>query len=176
MKKIKKSQIKFGETIGIIIIVYFILMAGLIFYNNYNNKALKELRDKQAIDFSYNSYQYLNNLNLIHSSVSGVISVDYSYYGLKTLSNFSKTKEGNDYLFQTLKFSTIKIYLYKLNKSSLLYNFNKSFENFTIYNRTPPNGKNILFVNKFRTLITIDDQVNKEKYLGKMELTNYITS
>lgn len=176
----KKAQIKFGETIGVILVVYIIIMTGMIWYNNINNKNLQEIRDNDLRERAFEKYYYLNNLDLIHISQRGYIDEEFDIIGLRTLENYSNTENGREHLRKQLGESTIivKVYNYSTELNDTNYN-----ELLVLYNNTPKEFdtvgnrlRKITSEDNFRTLIPIIDPTSEIKTkLGYLQITNYIT-
>lgn len=146
----KKAQIKFGETFGVIIIVYLIIMVGMIWYNNINIKTINEMNQNNQKDMAFEKYYYITNSQFLHISQQGDVDQEFDLTSLKIFANYSKTPQGEEYIRKQLGESTITIEL--LNK-----NLN-SKQNLTIYNKTPAKTTN---KEQFKTLIPVIDPINK---------------
>ena len=161
----KKAQIKFGESIGVIIIVYFVIFTGLIWYNNINTKNLNELYEKDQKNRAFEKYYFLINSNLIHVSQRGYVDKEFDIYSLKALEEFNKNPKNKDYLDSYLGNSKVEITIYEKelqNPQTLI-----------IYDNSPTNTNLRINSEIFRTLIPIKDTVNGPVYLGILELTKY---
>lgn len=167
----KKAQIKFGETIGVIIIVYMILMVGLIWYNNYNTKSLNELRENDLKDRAFEKFNYIKNLNLIHLSEQGIIDTKFDKASLMAMANMSQNKTGKEYFSRQLGEATIIVEIY--NSSNL--NLTNYEEVILLYNSTPNANKTIINQETYKTLLPVFDPEDKSVKIGYMKLTNYIT-
>jgi hypothetical protein len=86
----KKSQVKFGETIGIIIIVYIIVVLGFVWYNNTNTKSINEMFENDQRDRAFERYHFVMNLDLLHKSQRGFVDSEFDLNSLRAFSNFSK--------------------------------------------------------------------------------------
>ena len=184
LKLSNKAQIKFGETIGVIIIVYIVIMSGLIWYNKINTGDLNDIKNKDNLEKSFEKYYYLNNLNLIHVSQRGYIDEEFDLISLITLSNFSKTKQGKEYLRKQLgnALITLKIYNFSMDNQINSTNYEQLI---ILYNNTPIIKNNlgnkiskIISTDNYRTLIPIIDQryTKKRKIktkMGYLQITNY---
>lgn len=168
---VKKAQIKFGETIGIIIIVYLIIMVGLIWYNNYNTKSLNELRINDLNDRAFEKFNYLNKLTLIHLTQEGIVNYQFDKNSLAIMAIMSKTKEGKEYFSKQLGESTIIIEIFNSSNTNLLY----FEERIILYNNTPNKEKNIINQQIYKSLIPVYDSKDKSIKIGYMQLINYIT-
>ena len=170
----KKSQIKFGESIGIIFIVYIILMVGLIWYNGINNKDLKDLQENDKRDRAFEKYEYIVNLDLLHKSQRGSVDEEFNSISLKVFLNFSETEIGKKYLEKRLGESTIIIHVYNQSSFNNINETNMQ-ETIVLYNKTPANRKEIIKKDNFRTLIPIQDPITKQNNVGLLILTDYLT-
>jgi len=169
----KRSQIKFGETIGVIIIVYIILMIGLVWYNNINAKDLEEMRLNDLNDRAFEKYYYLVNLDLIHVSKRGNVDEEFNLESIRILSNYSKTKAGNLFLKNQLSDSLVEIKVFNFSSNNN-YDLSTPVENITLFNSTPAD-KEIISVDKFRTLIPIRDDIERRNKIGILVISNFIT-
>ena len=163
--KYKKSQIKFGESIGVIIIVYIIIMVGLIWYNNINSKDLNELHKKDLNARAFERYQFIVNLNLIHTSQKGNIDEDFDLISLKTMHNFTNTKYGKLFFSNQLGYSLIEVDIYNNSVFDNIQTDNYQ-EKIILYNNTPNRNSQIHSVQTYRTLIPIRDNINKINLIG----------
>ena len=162
----KKAQVKFGETIGIIIIVYIVVVVGFLWYNNVNTKNITEIYEKDQKNRAFEKYHYIINLHLIKSSQRGDIDEDFDKNSILTMGNYSKTKEGREFLRKSLGTSFVNI--------QLLDDSFSPYENITLYNNTPDLEKKRYEIETFRTLIPVNDEINSRTEIGILELINYI--
>jgi phosphotransferase system glucose/maltose/N-acetylglucosamine-specific IIC component len=165
----KKSQVKFGETFAIIILVYIILMGGLLFYNNYNENSLFEIKNKYQNELAFEKYNFIKNLNLIHVTNKGVIEDEFSLLNLLIFYNFSKTDEGKKFLEPSLENAIFSMKIYQFNETTLKYNFDKETLNFTFYNKTPKN-KEKYNIKNFKTISIVYNEFNKTKEIAILNL------
>jgi hypothetical protein len=163
----KKGQVKFGETFGIIFIVYIIVIIGIIWYNNINTSAIQELSDDSQRDRAFEKYHFIMNSNLLHKSQLGDVDEDFDLYSLKSFRNYSKGN-GTEAVRSQLGESTILVELYdkelaKLPESPIL-----------LYNNTiKPKDGTKKKIETFRSLIPIQDTINKETYIGILVVKTY---
>lgn len=167
----KNAQIKFGETIGVIIIVYMILMVGLIWYNNYNSKDLAEIREKDLQDRAFEKFDYLNKLSLIHVSQRGIIDNEFDLFSLIAFSNVTQNKTQREFYSKQLGEATIIIKIYNSSNTNLSRNETQIL----LYNLTPNENKNIIKQENYISLIPVYDAKDNTVKLGLLKLTNYIT-
>lgn len=155
-----KGQIKFGETFGIIIIVYIILMVGLIWYNNVNSNNLKEMNDENKMDMAFEKYHYIVNSNLLHLSEQGDIDEEFDITSLRVFEGYSKNDVSKEIVRKQLGYSLVQVELLDMGYNPI--------ENITIYNNTLKDYSNI---ENFRTLIPISD--NKKVHVGILTVSVY---
>ena len=181
----KTGQIKFGETIGVIIIIYFIVTFGLIWYNSINTDSIKELSDKDKQNRAFEKYYFIVNSNLVHISQRGYIDKEFDLYSLKTMQEYSKTKEGKLYLDNYLGNSKIQVLVFDKNFQNSNVDINSPTKHFDsnnipiknlliLYDNKPSNNINTI-KQTHKTLIPIRDEVSKTTYLGILEVINYIS-
>ena len=165
----KKAQIKFGETFGVIIIVFILLMSGLTWYNKISQKEIYELKEKDQFDKSFEIFNYILNLNLIHSSQRGIIDDEFDYHSLIVFSNYSNTTSGKELLQKQLGTSLITIEIYNYteiqgdmvnHKLIILYN---NSEYITKFNR-------IKRFENFRTLVPVINSGENRVDLGILKI------
>ncbi len=170
-----KSQIKFGETIGVIIIVYIIIMVGLIWYNNINSKDLNEIYERDLNARSFEKYQFIVNLNLIHKSERGDIDEEFDMDSLIAMENFFRTDIGKEYLSKRLSFSTISVDVYNRDSFNEIRSDNIE-RTITLYDVQPNENIEILSIPVYRTLIPIRDNIENVNKIGIITIKSYITS
>ena len=165
----KKAQVKFGESIGVILIVYLIIMGGLMWYNKINNNNLYEIYKDDQQDRAFEKYYYISNLDLIHESKKGVIQDYYDLNSMIVFSNFSIKEENKIFFSKQLATSLITLKIYDNNE-----NLKKdiSFHNLTIYNNTPEEN-DILDSLQFKTIIPI--KYEKTSKIGILSTNVFIT-
>ena len=93
----KSAQVKFGETIGVIFIVYLVIVVGFIWYNNSNSKAITEMIEKQDKQGAFERYDYILKLNLIHKSELGYIDKEFDKTSLDAMANYSQSVTGKEF-------------------------------------------------------------------------------
>ena len=111
----KKAQVKFGETIGIIIIVYVVLMLGLLWYNDVNSDSLDELYTKDQKSRGFEKYYYITNNHMLREAQQGYIDEEFNLESIYAMSIFSQSKNGSDYLDKFLGYSSVSIKYYDIN-------------------------------------------------------------
>ncbi len=161
----KKAQIKFGETFGIIIIVYLVLFFGLTWYNNSNSKDLKELYEKDQLERSFEKYHFLNNLELLRVSKQGHVERALDYHSLEVFSNFSAV-EGKDYLRGKLGYGNVTIQLYEYDDDGL----EKKDNEITLYKNEPLEEIEVIGRNAFKNVLIVKNQVTGEQLLGVVNI------
>ncbi|MCA9495907.1 MAG: hypothetical protein KC589_03110 [Nanoarchaeota archaeon] len=172
----KKAQVKFGETIGVIIIVYIIVMTGLMWYNNINSKDINKLKYNNQQELAFEKYYYIANLDLIHLSQKGIIDKEYDINALYTMYNFSISKKGREFLRNQLGESIITLELYRNNELET----KTPYEIITLYNNTPKTQINGIEVKEikeripFKTLIPVRDNEGKT-IIGILNIVAFIT-
>jgi len=162
---LKKTQIKFGESIGVIIVVYIVLLLGLLWYNNINNKTLNNMFEKDERQRAFEKYQFVNNLDLIHVTDNGIVDEDFSLISLNVMENFSKTKDGAQLLRSQLGESIVSVDLYNYSVSKKELNVTKTL---VLYNYTKNNIKKSRIV--YRTLIPVYDEIEERYIIGLLNV------
>jgi len=162
--KSRFAQVKFGETIGIIFIVYIVLVVGFVWYNNYNSKYIDEQIEKQTKDRAFEKFNYLMKLNLIHKSELGYLNQEFDRTSLIAMSNYSNSGDGKEFFRQHLGDSLVVFYLYDIEMNSV--------ENITVYNNTVDLSREFK-VNNYLTVLPIYDGINKTSYIGIVIISDY---
>jgi len=168
----KKAQVKFGESFGIIIIVFFIIMAGMIWYNKINTNSIKKINDEDQFNKAFEKYYYLKELDLIHSSQRGMVDKQFDLNSLLVFSNYSKTPIGGEYVRKRLDYSSVIFYVYNTNEDLKL---NSPNLNIILYNNTPTNIERIKEPVIFITYFPVENDENKI-LIGKLEIKSYIVN
>ena len=153
----KKAQIKFGETFGIIIIVYIVVMVGMVWYNTSSGKEIREMNEENKVDRAFEKYYYVVNSNMLHLSQHGDIDEEFDLVSLRVFENYSDSEPAREMVRQQLGEALVTLDVYD-NEFNLI-------ENFTVYNRTPEEYKNR---EAFRTLIPVVDPIEKRTRIGML--------
>lgn len=167
--KSNKAQIKFGETFGVIIIVYLMIFSGLVWYNKSNQENLKQIYNDNNNNLAYEKYQFIYNLDLLHDSKRGDIDEEFNYISLKTMQNYSNTTLGKEFLLKRLDYCQIKIKIYNFSVFDHINSTNMQ-ETIVVYNKTYKNKENIIKPDFYRTLIPIRDNLNNQNLIGLLEI------
>lgn len=162
----KKSQVKFGETFAVIIVVYLIILIGSVWYNGINKDQLEELNEKNQMNLAFEKYRFLSNLDVLMVSQKGRVGQSFDYHALKSFYNFSQS-ESVDYLQRNLGEAYIHIYLYNFSVYSQDPENAISYENFTLYNYTfDTRSSNEVFW----SIISVENQVEDKTSIGVLKM------
>ena len=131
-----KSQIKFGETIGILFIVYIVLVFGIMWYNNKNSDDLEEMQLQNAQDSALEKYYYVIYSDLLRTSQRGYEKNSFDLLSIKSFANYSKTEEGKYFLQGRLGEAVITLDLYE-GENVYDDEAGDSFDSMVLYNNTP---------------------------------------
>ncbi|NQZ85110.1 MAG: hypothetical protein HRU03_05310 [Nanoarchaeales archaeon] len=159
----KSAQVKFGETIGVIFIVYLVIVVGFIWYNNSNSKAITEMIEKQDKQGAFERYDYILKLNLIHKSELGYIDKEFDKTSLDAMANYSQSVTGKEFFRRKLGTSLVTFSLYDIDMNSLY--------NITVYNNTPVDQR--FKQTSYRTLVPVYDGIKKTSYIGVLEILDF---
>jgi len=158
----KKAQIKFGETFAIIILVYIILVAGMVWYNKISTENIAQIQEDNKKDKAFEKYYYIINSPLLHKSEFGDIDEEFDLTALKIFKNYSNNQSNQKYIRSKLGYSTI--YVKIIDKD-----FNH-IENITIYNVTPTK---ITQQETFKSLIPVTNLTQDKTFIGRLYVTIY---
>ena len=160
----RKAQVKFGETIGIIFIVYIVLVVGFVWYNSYSSKYIEEQNEKANLDRAFEKFNYLLKLNLIHKSELGDLSQEIDRTGLIAMSNYSSSGEGREFFRQHLGTSLVTFYLYDIEMNLV--------ESIVVYNNSIDSSREFN-IKPFRTVLPVFDGINDTVYVGIIQVLDY---
>lgn len=166
----RRAQVKFGETIGIIIIVYLVLVVGLGFWNNSNNKDIEELVEQDKEAKAFDKYFYIINSPMLRVSERGNIDNEFDLLSIKTFGEFSKTPEGAEFLRRQLGEAKITLEYYPSSNFVPTTSFPSSTPNsITLYENFDGNTE---FDNTqiFRSVIPIYNSEDNLFYIGILEV------
>lgn len=158
----KKAQIKFGETFGIIILVYILIVAGMVWYNKVATNNIAEMQEQDNKDKAFEKYYYIVNSDLLHKSELGDVDEEFDLTSLKIFSEYSSQSENKEYIRRQIGESTVLVEIVDKDFNSI--------ENITLYNKTP---KEILGGEGFKTLIPVVDPINDVTHIGKLTVIVY---
>lgn len=168
----KKAQVKFGESIGVIFIVFLLLFSGLIWYNKANSQDVVEMRERDMFDQAFEKYYYISSLDLLHYSQNGIVDSEYDMAALDAFYNFSKTDEGIEFLRPQLKQSEIVLKVYADTddfKNDVLA------KEVVLYNQSPGSLKQVKQIIPFKTLIPIVNY-SDSVVIGVIDLKVFVTN
>lgn len=158
----KKAQIKFGETFGIIILVYILIVAGMIWYNKVASNNIAEIQEKDNRDKAFEKYYYVINSDMLHKSQLGVTDEEFDLSSLKIFYEYSRSDENKEHIRKQIGESTILVEIVDKDFNGI--------ENLTLYNKTPTEIKT---KESFKTLIPIEDPIEDVTYIGKLTVIVY---
>jgi hypothetical protein len=165
----RKAQVKFGETIGVIFIVYLVIVLGFVWYNSSNSKAIAEQLEKQQNEQAFEKYDYILKLNLLHKSELGYIDQEFDKTSIESMANYTLLDFGKEHFRKRLGTSRVDFYLYDINMNSI--------SNITVYNNTPvsddPFNNRRFKQTSYRTLVPVYDGVGKTSYVGVLEILDF---
>lgn len=120
--KSRKSQFQFFETIGVLIIIFFFIFIGLIFYSKFEKTGFQRFSRQQASKTMIEFVQSITTnplLSCSSQSVTKAACIDE----LKALSVAKTTKNFSDYYQKTFGKSTIRLEkFYPENASIVIFN------------------------------------------------------
>lgn len=163
----RKSQIKFGETFGIIIIVYIIIISGFVWYNNENSKDVRSILRNDKVERSFEVYYSIVNNDLLRVSQRAVIDDEFDLVGLRAFADFAKN-EGKTYLRTRLGESDVVIHLY--DYSSVYTGTFTPYESLILYSNAPTEDAD---KEVFRTMVPVVNLIDERNDLGILEVTVY---
>lgn len=167
-----KAQVKFGESIGVIIIVYILLIIGSIWYSKINNSDLNNIIEENQKNIAFEKYYYFVNYPYIHKSQMGIIDGGkYDLLSLRVFSNFSKINIGKQMLKDQLGHSLIQIKIF--NRTN--YNLVNYEENIVLYNYSynESNYKSV-DTNPYTTIVSVYDPIERQNKIGILTLVDFI--
>ncbi len=159
-----KAQIKFGETIGILFIVYLVLMFGIMWYNDKNSDDIDELYVKDAQDRALEKYYFILYSDLLKSSQQGFQKNTFDMVSLIAFSNYSKSSQGFSFLQNRLGEGVITLKVYdssqKIYEDVDAQSSTLDFQELVLYNNSPVFRENSQLLRKqvFTSLIPVTDQ------------------
>jgi hypothetical protein len=162
----KKSQIKFGETIGVVLIVYVVILLGFSWYNSITNDKIIELEEKNVKFRNNERFDYVLNLELLRLKNRGSIQKEFDYYSLLAFEDYTKDKKDKSFkkTSENLGFAFVKIDIlgsnFDIEESITLFD-NKLDEN------------DIRSQKSYKVVIPIKDEQRYVTRLGIMEIILY---
>lgn len=118
-RKMKKSQIKMFENIGVMIVFFFLLAFGLVFYGNYQKRSLINMQYEFNLENAIKTSKrvsYMPELQCSETQAGNCIDS----YKLESFKNV--IGDAEDYYYNIFGKSTVSIeQLYPITKSSPLY-------------------------------------------------------
>ncbi len=163
----KKAQIKFGETFGIIILVYIMFVSGMVWYNSVNSNSILEMQERDKIDRAFEKYYYVVNLDLLHVSEQGNVDQEFDLVSLRNFYNYSKTNDAREIVRRQLGDSLVRIQI--LDKVGDKF---KIVENITLYNNSLDES-DVKLKENFKTVVSVSDPITNDISLAYLEVIVY---
>jgi hypothetical protein len=159
----KKSQIKMGETIMVLVVFFFLVVLGLIFYGNYQANSMGKQKD---IDAQRSAMKFAIGITRFQE----LFCPDFQEGGCfdkKKLEYFANL--SNDI---TIKRDFILTYsdVFGTSKISVVQVYPSGGDNYTLYNVTSQKSKKIK--RNFLPVIIRDSESDLNKY-GYLEIETY---
>jgi hypothetical protein len=156
----KKSQVKFGETFGVMIIMYFVIIFGMYWYDSYLQDVKEDLFKKNKKLIEKERIEYISNLKYLKYSFSGIIGEEFDLYSLYAYSKYSKNETYKKEIRKNLGTSLVVL---KVLNESLQIN-----QTIILYNNSLDNPTDISI---FRLMYPIKNSVLEKTNLGLLEIT-----
>ncbi len=121
----KKAQVKFFETIGVLIVFFMLLIVSFVFYMNYQKAQFRIQQDQKAVLASTEIASKSFLLPELDCSILGVkIPNCYDKFKLSAFSSLVKDIEAvNTYYFSIFGFATINVSNVYSSESWILYDW-----------------------------------------------------
>lgn len=121
---IKKAQVKMFETIAVLIIFFFLLAIGLVFYYNYQTASLQAEKEKIAQLYAFQIATKTFSMPELDCSVGGLrLANCFDKIKINEFKNILNENEARFFYFKEFGFATIKIQeIYPNNNEFILYN------------------------------------------------------
>lgn len=179
----KTGQVKFGETIGIIFIVYILIMVGFTWYNSITQDDFAELQEDVDREAVFDKYNFIVQSSFLRKSQGTDTENVMDYRSFMAFYNYSQTEDGKRFLRSRLGEGMISIYFYEINEQSQLVGvdldgengFNKIEDTLIIYNYTRNDGSRLRKQENVLTTFPVDFSYRKEKLtrIGVLSLQSY---
>ena len=160
-----KSQIKFGETFGILIIMYFVIIFGIKFYESYLKDNIEEIKEEDRKLRENEKFTYFSKLNYLKYSVSGINKYGFDLYSLEAYKNYTDIYE--DDVEEKLGYANATIYIIDINNSNYNLSVNRTIN---LYENTLDDFKSKII---YREIHPIRDMINERNYLGILQVDFY---
>lgn len=179
----KTGQVKFGETIGIIFIVYILIMVGFTWYNSITQDDFAELQEDVDREAVFDKYNFIVQSSFLRKSQGTDTENVMDYRSFMAFYNYSQTEDGKRFLRSRLGEGMISIYFYEINEQSQLVGvdldgengFNKIEDTLIIYNYTRDDSSRLRKQENVLTTFPVDFSYRKEKLtrIGVLSLQSY---
>lgn len=179
----KKAQVKFGETIGIIFIVYILIMVGLTWYNSINEDEFVELQEDIDREATFEKYNFIVQSSFLRKSQSTEFENVMDSRALEAFYLYSQTSDGKEFLRTRLGEGLITIYFYEFDSIGNFQGmdqtgdgiFDKVNDSLVIYNYTREDGSRLRKQENVLTTFPVEFSYRKEKQtkIGVLSLQSY---
>ncbi len=160
---LKTAQIKIGEVIGIIFVVYLMLMFALSWFSKSSSETIAEMRERDAVNEAYDIFNFiLNNPNLQYK-VRGLTESSHTLDLINLMTLSRNIKNHREYYPRKLGYSEIVIDLYDFRNPSSPY-----VNRIVVYNNTK---KDLVNKKVYFNLMNVYSPLNKTFYLGVMKVS-----
>lgn len=159
-----KSQIKIGETIGVLIVVYIGLLIGLNYFTNSIKTSSKTFEEEIIQDQTFNNFNYILNHPVLKYQIDGQTRNGLTLNSIN-LEVFKNHIQANEiFYYEKLGPCKIQIKLYDYNINDFKY---INFKNITVFDRTLPNKKEKRI---FYNFINVRNTLKHKTYMGIMQV------
>ncbi len=124
----KKSQIKIGESVAVLMIFFLLVVVGIIFWSRYSQVQFREQQEVDLLSRAIKISQTTTFLSELQCSTLEVIKFScFDVYKIDVMQDLlmeNPEKERTDHYFEIFGFSNITVYsLYPEQKKWTIYDF-----------------------------------------------------
>ncbi len=162
----KKSQIKFGETMGVMVVVYIVILLGFSWYNSIMTDNIVDLQNEDIKFRNNEKLEYVLNLELLKLKNRGNIKKEFDYYSLLAFKNYAsvRSEKGFKEVERNLGYSLINLSILNLD-----FSVNN---NIILFDNSLP-LKDVKSQKIYKVIIPIRDEQELTTKLGIMQLILY---
>jgi len=123
--KARKSQIKIGESVAVLMIFFILIIMGIIFWSRYSQMSATQQQETDIISKAIKTSQTVTFLPELQCSTLEVIKFScFDLYKIRAMQELMADGDEMQYYFDSFSFSNITVYsIYPTTESWNLYDF-----------------------------------------------------
>ena len=123
--KMKKSQIKMGESVAVLFIFFILVIMGIVFWSRYSQTTIREQQETDILSRAIKIAQTVSFLPELQCSTLEVIKFScFDLYKIEAMKTIMEGADARQYYFDSFSFANITVYsIYPEREEWNVYDF-----------------------------------------------------